>query len=184
MYGSGVVLNDGPRKIFGPHPPPAFLNATLACYKINHPDTTTPLIRPQPGATSGKLLTSDNSRAGIGITITVSDQTVSASVAVCNTNASSVPTDGPYAAEAKTFPMFADEDVVTVRILPDRSVADFFVQGGRWAGTSSWISGAPRTPDASQVTLFTGTAGVTADVDVYGMGCGWEFPSYTENPTM
>ena len=36
----------------------------------------------------------------------------------------------------------------------------------------------------AQVTLFADTAGVTADVDVFGMGCGWEYLSYTEKPTM
>lgn len=180
--------NNGLRKIFGPHPPPAFLNSTNACYKINHPDTTSPLIKPQPGATSGKLLTADNSAAGIGVTITVSDGAVSASAAVCDTNASSTAAaaddEDAETGGGRTFPLFDDEDVITVRILPDRSVVDFFVQGGRQAGTLSWVSGTPRTPEASQVTIFTATAGVTADIDVYGMGCGWEFPSYTEHPTM
>jgi hypothetical protein len=31
----------------------------------------------------------------------------------------------------KLVPIFDDETEVTVRILPDRVVADFFVQGGR-----------------------------------------------------
>jgi len=26
--------------------------------------------------------------------------------------------------------------------------------------------------------------GVSADVEVHGMGCGWLNPSYTENPTL
>ena len=38
-----------------------------------------------------------------------------------------------------------DEEALALRILPDRSVVDFFVQGGRFAGTQSWLSGTPRT---------------------------------------
>ena len=167
--------------IFGDEPPPAFKNSTLACYKINQPDTTTPLIRPQPGATSGKLLTADTSANGLGISLTVSNGTVAAKVGLCTVNGTIT---GPSAPTVGTFPLFEDEEAVTVRILPDRSVVDFFVQGGRFSGTQSWISGTPRTPEASQITLYTETAGVTADIDVYGMGCGWEYPSYTENPTM
>ena len=157
------------------------IHNAMACYKINQPDTTTPLIRPQPGATSGKLLTADTSANGLGISLTVSNGTVAAKVGLCTVNGTIT---GPSAPTVGTFPLFEDEEAVTVRILPDRSVVDFFVQGGRFSGTQSWISGTPRTPEASQITLYTETAGVTADIDVYGMGCGWEYPSYTENPTM
>jgi len=172
--------------IFGPNPPPAFKNSTDACYKINTPDDqSSPFIRPQPGAASGKLLTSDTSTNGIGITLTVRDGLVSAAVGVCTSNASvQVEASAVDAAKASTFPLFDDEEALTLRILPDRSVVDFFVQGGRWSGTQSWLSGTPRTAAASQVTLFTDVAGVTADVSVFGMGCGWAFPSYTEHPTM
>lgn len=79
---------------------------------------------------------------------------------------------------------FDDEDVISVRILPDRSLADFFVQGGRWSATLAWVSGNPRKASSSQVSMWSDTAGVTADIDVHGMGCGWEFPSYTDSPTM
>lgn len=81
------------------------------------------------------------------------------------------------------IPLF-DESELTVRITPDRSVADFFVQSGRWSGTLAWQSTIPRAADDSQVTLWTSTAGVKADIDVYGMGCGWVNPSYTEHPDM
>ena len=87
-------------------------------------------------------------------------------------------------APVDTIPLFDDEREISVRILPDRSVADFFVNGGRYSGTVSWVSPAPRAAAASQVTVFSNTAGVTADIDVYGMGCGWENPSYTAHPTM
>lgn len=83
-----------------------------------------------------------------------------------------------------TIPLFDDESSISVRILADRSVADFFVNGGRYSGTVSWVSPSPRAAASSQVTVFSDTPGVTADIDVYGMGCGWENPSYTEHPTM
>jgi hypothetical protein len=74
---------------------------------------------------------------------------------------------------------------VALRVLPDRSVADFFVNGGAFAGTTTWPDKAPRAPGDSQVLLVApaGT-GVSADVDVFSMGCGWVDPSYTEHPTL
>lgn len=83
---------------------------------------------------------------------------------------------------AKPTPLF-DETELTVRILPDRSLADFFVQGGRWAGTEAWV-GDPRAPGDSQVSVFASATGLKADIDVWGMGCGWLTPSYTEHPTI
>ena len=76
-------------------------------------------------------------------------------------------------------------DTISLRLLPDRSVADVFVQGGRWAGTVAWLGKDPRAPGDSTVALWANaTATVVADVDVWAMGCGWADPSYTENPTM
>ena len=37
----------------------------------------------------------------------------------------------------KEIPLF-NEAKLSVRILPDRSIADFFVAQGRWAGTEAW----------------------------------------------
>jgi hypothetical protein len=73
---------------------------------------------------------------------------------------------------------------LTVRILPDRSVADFFVAGGAFAGTTAWLDAAPRAPGDSQVLLVASVGAVAADVDVFSMGCGWVDPSYTEHPTL
>jgi hypothetical protein len=196
-------------KIFGPHPPPAFLNSTDACYMINGPvDTTDPTIRPQPGATSGKYLTADNSGAGLGITLTAgADQASGApalhmTVGVCQpppAPAQPSPPGGGAAAmsrsdrqslsldDANTVPLLPhdiEQGVVTVRILSDRSIADFFVMGGRWAGTVAWVSGTPRLANASQIRIFAAQAGMKADIEVHSMGCGWEFPSYTEHPNM
>lgn len=168
-------------KIWGPKAPAPFANETLDCYMINDPtDLDTPAIRSQPGATSGKFIQSDPSGLGLGITLNVAagdPPVVTASVGVCPNGSS---TQGATGTPVK---MLSGETSVTVRILPDRSIADFFVQGGRWAGSVAWVAGTPRAPKASQVSLF-GSAGVTADVEVYGMGCGWANPSYTPHPTM
>ena len=79
----------------------------------------------------------------------------------------------------------ASPDSISVRLLPDRSVADVFVQGGRWAGTVAWLAKDPRAPGDSSVALWSNsTSTVVADIDVWSMGCGWADPSYTEHPTM
>ena len=86
---------------------------------------------------------------------------------------------------ASNIQIFEDETELTVRVLPDRSVADWFVQGGRWAATDGWQGTEPRKPEDSNVMLWSSAAGVvSAQVDVYGMGCGWLNPSYTEHPTL
>ena len=85
---------------------------------------------------------------------------------------------------ASHMQLFEDETELTVRVLPDRSAADWFVQGGRWAATDGWQGTEPRKPEDSNVMLWSSAAGVSAQVDVYGMGCGWLNPSYTEHPTL
>lgn len=125
------------------------------------------------------VLVNSTNEGGLGISITVTNQsgTRIATVVAGECGATAKYHGGPQ------IPLF-DEETVTVRITPDRSLADFFVQGGRWAGTVAWMSKLPRKAEESAVVLWSNTAGVTADVDVYGMGCGWLFPSYTENPTI
>jgi len=101
-------------------------------------------------------------------------------------------TDGEAAGAPQTPVQLFDETELTVRVLADRSVADWFVQGGRWAATSGWPFIAPRAPADSNVAVWSNCLlhgypadnVVTAQVDVYGMGCGWLNPSYTENPTL
>ena len=94
--------------------------------------------------------------------------------------------EGSAAASSSSFPLRDGATSVTVRILPDRSVADFFVAGGRWSGTVAWLAKEPRGAADSTVSLFAAAAstGVVADIDVWSMGCGWADPSYTDNPTM
>jgi Glycosyl hydrolases family 32 N-terminal domain/PAN domain len=84
---------------------------------------------------------------------------------------------------ARSVPLL-DDSTVSLRVLPDRSVADVFVQGGRWAGTVAWLDKAPRAPADSTVTVWSSKIGVSADIDVYSMGCGWVDPSYTDTPTL
>eukprot|EP01046_Picozoa_sp_COSAG06_P033321 COSAG06_NODE_3394_length_5407_cov_3.531462_4_plen_106_part_00 len=69
----------------------------------------------------------------------------------------------------KLVPIFDDETEVTVRILPDRAVADFFVQGGRWAATQGWPGPESRKASDSSVMLWSSISGVGAQVEVYGM---------------
>ena len=76
------------------------------------------------------------------------------------------------------------DDAIKVRILSDRSVADFFVAGGQVAGTLAWSQKAPRASGDSQISVSSSGSGVTANIDVWGMGCGWTTPSYTDSPTM
>ena len=83
-----------------------------------------------------------------------------------------------------TFTIFADEDELAVRILADRSVADIFLQGGRWAATQGWQHTAARKPADSNVVVWSGSGGVSAQLDVHAMGCGWLNPSYTSEPTL
>jgi len=93
---------------------------------------------------------------------------------------------------AHSFPMLPGESTLSLRVFPDRSVADFFVQGGRWSGTMTWLDAAPRAAGDSLVLLWANSSivtaddssVVTADVDVWGMGCGWLTPSYTDTPTL
>ena len=59
------------------------------------------------------------------------------------------------------------------------------MSGGAFAGTTAWLDKAPRAPGDSHVLLVAlAGAAVSADVDVFSMGCGWADPSYTENPTL
>ena len=70
---------------------------------------------------------------------------------------------------SSNIPLFDDETEVTIRILPDRSVADFFVQSGRWAATQGWPGAQPRNSTDSSVLLWSSISGVSAQIEV-GMG--------------
>merc|ERR1712083_1057791 len=76
------------------------------------------------------------------------------------------------------------ETELSVRITADRSLADFFVQGGRFSGTMAWPLKTARAAADSEVTLWANSTGVSADVEVHSMGCGWVTPSYTEYPSL
>jgi len=130
----------------------------------------------------GACVLSNATFGGIGISITVQPaKTIAAGrmayakVGPCVTN--STPFGGP------PIKLFNDTQVM-VRILADRSVGDFFVQGGRWAGIFGWPANTPRAAADSNIVAWASTTGVSANIDVYGMGCGWVTPSYTDNPIM
>jgi hypothetical protein len=125
------------------------------------------------------VLVNSTFEGGLGIHIQVTNGTPGRTAKVVVGPCSSTSVQG----KSTDMPLF-DEDKVAVRITPDRSLADFFVQGGRVSGTLAWQSKTPRAAGDSLVTVWSTTAGVTADIDVYGMGCGWVNPSYTENPSL
>jgi hypothetical protein len=142
------------------------------------------------GGTFGACVLSSSGNDGLGITITVTNTSTgrmaNVNVGACagtETGMEVEAQDGVQVTGGPSVPLF-DDQTVSVRITPDRSLADFFVQGGRWAGTLAWLSKAPRKSGDSAVLVWSKTAGVAVDVDVYGMGCGWLNPSYTEHPTI
>ena len=118
------------------------------------------------------------SGSGVGVTVSVSPGPSGTHVANSASGVCGVRGSGA------TFTIFADEDELEVRILADRSVADIFIQGGRWAATQGWQHTAPRKPADSNVMVWSGSSGVSAQVDVHAMGCGWLNPSYTDKPTL
>lgn len=126
-----------------------------------------------PAATFGACVLANSTFTGLGLRLTVSNDTLHAELNYCQVGASGIVAVSLYGSKT-----------VSVRITPDRSVADFFVEGGRWSGTEAWPLPAARKAADSRVALWTSTAGVTADVDVYQMGCGWANPSYTTTPTL
>lgn len=88
------------------------------------------------------------------------------------------------AAVSRSFPLRAGDTSLSLRILADRSVADFFVADGRWSGTLPWLDAAPRAAGDSAVALWSTAAGIVADVDVFAVGCGWADPSWTDTPKL
>eukprot|EP01052_Picozoa_sp_SAG31_P017056 SAG31_NODE_1152_length_9642_cov_4.124489_7_plen_558_part_00 len=136
------------------------------------------------GGDIGACVLSDSSGgggSGLGIVIRMLAGVATAKVGACPTV---MHPQGATTTHSSTFTMLESEDVVAVRILPDRSVADFFVQGGRWAATVAWASETPRAAMDSAVVVWAQGEGVRVSVDAWGMGCGWVDPSFTERPTM
>ena len=132
------------------------------------------------GSVLGACVLANSSFEGLGISLVVSDGTVTAKAGTCSDSMKADKSNG-----GTSFPLFDDESELKLRILPDRSLADFFVQGGRWSGTISWQARGPRAAGDSTVAVWSNsTSEVKADIDVFGMGCGWVDPSYTEHPTM
>ena len=144
------------------------------------------------GSFGACVLGNGTSGSGIGITITLAPgqnnpggvQGVDVASGACKVGQAAADIDADHAAGSETMQLFDDETELTVRVLPDRSVADWFVQGGRWAATNGWQGTEPRQPQDSSVMLWASAAGVSAQVDVYGMGCGWLNPSFTDHPTL
>ena len=123
----------------------------------------------------------DNPEYTSGIVASLAPGSVSVRVGSCAEVAQG---RGALRGGAHSFPMLPGESSLSLRVFPDRSVADFFVQGGRWSGTMTWLDAAPRAANDSLVVLWATNSSVAADVDVWSMGCGWLTPSYTDTPTL
>ena len=144
------------------------------------------------GAKSGDTIdvcvlgSADNATVGLAMKLTVGAQgAAAATFGSCGSgpDAPEAVADVQKAEIANQFVIQDADDGIRVRILPDRSVADFFVQGGQVAATTAWASKVPRSPSASLVTVSS-SGSVAADIDVWGMGCGWLNPSFTDSPTL
>lgn len=147
------------------------------------------------GAKSGDTISvcvlgsSSNATTGLAMKVTVGDGgKAAATFGSCGADDMSAEAivDVEKAPAANQFAIHTEEaaDGIMVRILPDRSVADFFVQGGQVAGTVAWPQKAPRAASDSQITVSSSGSGVTADIDVWQMGCGWLTPSFTDSPNL
>lgn len=133
------------------------------------------------GSAFGACVLANSAGEGLGIRITVAGGKASVAFGACSTAFSGALMDAGKG-KGKTIDLF-DETSINVRVTPDRSVADFFVAGGRMSGTVAWLAKTPRAAADSNVAVWASQA-MSADIDVFGMGCGWATPSYTENPTM
>ena len=76
--------------------------------------------------------------------------------------------NGPSA--STPFPILPSEDSLHVRVLVDRSSAEFFVGRGRSTRT---MRAYPAAGD-SGASVVAGHAGAMATVEAFEMACGWE----------
>jgi hypothetical protein len=128
------------------------------------------------------VLGNGSSASGMGISIMVCPSTSASGQLVARIQSGPCQV-GSATVKGATIQLFDDTEL-TVRVLADRSVADWFVQGGRWAASDGWQAAEPRPAGASNVLVWAGDAAISAHVEVYQMGCGWLNPSYTEHPTL
>merc|ERR1712217_448358 len=112
----------------------------------------------------GACVLANSKNSGLGISITTSNKMATVSVGDCSDSMSEL----TAASKGPTVSLF-DDETLTVRITPDRSLTDFFVQGGRWSGSLSWLSKAPRQAGDSLVALWSKSAQIMADIEVYSM---------------
>jgi hypothetical protein len=82
-----------------------------------------------------------------------------------------------------SFVILKGETTVDIRVLVDRSIIEVFVMGGRAVFTKTYNPEVLYVPDTNVALQAWGTA-ITADIDVWSMGCGWTNPPYQPNPTM
>merc|ERR1712226_1280517 len=105
------------------------------------------------------VLSNGQNASGIGITITVTPDTGSGKVFA---NIQSGKCQVGHVDFGQGSTQLFDETELTVRVLSDRSVADWFAQGGRWAASDGWQATDPRLPADSNVLLWSADAGMSA----------------------
>jgi hypothetical protein len=139
------------------------------------------------GSVFGVCVLGNSNNSGLGVAITVHGTSATVAVDTCGAvmamSTAAVANTAADGLKSTGNPVMVDSKL-TVRVLADRSLADFFVQHGQWSGSVAWLAKAPRAAGDSTVSVWSQTPGITANIDVYGMGCGWETPSWTDHPTM
>lgn len=130
------------------------------------------------GAVNFSMLVLSDASGGTGVRLTVALAPARAAVSGLRPGTATVATVGNGKASHATaeFSLLAAEATLDVRALVDRSVAEFFVAGGRAVFTET-----VETYADTYISLASST-GASASVAVFSMGCGWNATSYNDRP--
>ena len=118
--------------------------------------------KPKPPGPSPPRSPDDN---GVGVVVQVSSAAENGS-RLCSLVVAGV-------RHGRPFPVLADESAIAVRVLVDRSIAEFFFAGGRAVYTARSYP----APGADGVELFVPSGAgdvLVARAVAWEMGCGWE----------
>ena len=85
-----------------------------------------------------------------------------------------------------SFAILANETLLDIRILVDRSIVEVFIMGGRVVFSKTYSPSVLYVPDTHVAVHAWGDVSplTLASADVFSMGCGWTDPPYQPNPTM
>ena len=90
---------------------------------------------------------------------------------------------GSMGLASASFAILKGEAVVDIRVLVDRSLVEVFVMGGRVVFSKTYNPSVFYVPDTNVALQAWGTP-ITADVDVFSMGCGYTKDPYQPHPTL